>query len=228
VFGVSDTDSFLEEVAEEVRREKFYGYLKKYGWIPIAIVLLIVGATAYFEWNKASQIASAQARGDALTAAFNLDSDAERAAAMADIASESDVASALLKIGQASVLSDAGDIDSAGQLLLAVSQDTTTGAIYRDLASLKRVILLGDAMDIQERLVTLETLSGAGAPFRQIALEQRGIALLSADDTAGAIDVFSNLLQEAGISSNMQRRVGQLIVALGGELPSTPQLLSDQ
>ena len=36
---VSDTDSFIAEVNEEVRREQLYGYLRKYGWIAVVAVL---------------------------------------------------------------------------------------------------------------------------------------------------------------------------------------------
>ena len=225
---MSDTDSFLEEVAEEVRREKFYGYLKKYGWIAIAAVLLIVGVTAYLEVSKARAISTAQNRGDALTAAFNLEDDTARADALGALAADGETASALLKIGQASLLSDAGDTDGAVALFQTVADDTSNDLIYRQLATLKSVILQGNTMDIQERLISLETLSGAGAPFRHVALEQKGIALLSAGDKPAALETFTNLLQEQGVSSGLQRRVAQMIVALGGELPSTPQLLSAQ
>jgi hypothetical protein len=225
---VSDTDSFLEEVAEEVRRDKFYAHLKKYGWIAIAIVLLVVGVTAYLEVSKSRAMAAAQARGDALTAAFNLEEDGARAAALGALAADADTGAALLQIGQASLLSDAGDVDGAIALFATVADDTANPEIYRQLATLKSIILRGNAMDIQERLLSLETLSGAGAPFRHVALEQRALALLAADDRAGAIATFTDLLQEQGVSSGLQRRASQMIVALGGELPTTPQLLSDQ
>jgi hypothetical protein len=225
---VSDTDSFLEEVAEEVRRDKFYGQLKKYGWIPVAIVLFAVAATAYLEWNKSKTVADAQARGDALMAAFNLDDEAARIDAMAAVADNSVAANALVRIGQASIVAESGDIAGAAAILDDVKNDATAEPIYRELASLKSVILQGEALDIQERLIALETLSGVGAPFRKIALEQQGLALLSAGDSAAAIDVFVELIQEDGISSSMKRRMGQMIIALGGQLPNTPQLLSDQ
>ena len=39
---MSNTDSFIEEVTEEVRRDKLYGYLKRYGWIAGLIIVLVV------------------------------------------------------------------------------------------------------------------------------------------------------------------------------------------
>jgi fermentation-respiration switch protein FrsA (DUF1100 family) len=40
---VSDTDSFIDEVTEEVRRDRLFGLMKRYGWIAALAVLLIVG-----------------------------------------------------------------------------------------------------------------------------------------------------------------------------------------
>ena len=46
---MSETDSFIEEVTEEVRRDKLFGYLKKYGWIAVVVVVGAVGTTAWLE-----------------------------------------------------------------------------------------------------------------------------------------------------------------------------------
>ena len=52
---MSDTDSFLQEVSEELRRDKLYRNIRKYGWVAILLVILIVGAATYREYLK-SQI----------------------------------------------------------------------------------------------------------------------------------------------------------------------------
>jgi hypothetical protein len=57
---VSDTDSFIEEVTEEVRRDRLFGMIKRYGWIAVLVVLAIVGGTAYNEYRKANEAAIAQ------------------------------------------------------------------------------------------------------------------------------------------------------------------------
>ena len=49
---MSLNDSFIKEVSEEVRRDKFFIYLKKYAWIGILLVLIIVFAVSFNEWNK--------------------------------------------------------------------------------------------------------------------------------------------------------------------------------
>ena len=85
---MSDTDSFIDEVTEEVRRDRLFGYFRRYGWIPAVIVFALVGGTAYNEWSKAQVAQVAQARGDALLDALELEDEAEQAAALSAIALE--------------------------------------------------------------------------------------------------------------------------------------------
>jgi len=70
---MSDTNSFIDEVTEEVRRDRLFGYFRRYGWIPAVIIVALVGGTAYNEWSKAQLSQVAQARGDALLDALELE-----------------------------------------------------------------------------------------------------------------------------------------------------------
>ena len=42
---MSNSDGFIEEVTEELRRDQMLAKLKKYGWIAVLAVLLIVGGS---------------------------------------------------------------------------------------------------------------------------------------------------------------------------------------
>ncbi len=215
---MSETDSFLEEVAEEVRRDKLYGYARKYGWIAVLAVVLLVGGAAYLEWSKARTEAAAQARGDAMIAALNVDSAPERAAALAGVADEADAAKPVIELRRAAVLAEAGDKPAALAVLDELAGSAETEPLYRELAKLKAVILRGPDMDQGQRMAALDALANPGAPFRTLALEQRAVALLDAGDKDGALEQLKSLLQEPGVSDAMRNRTEQLILALGGEL----------
>ena len=60
--AVSNPESFIDEVTEEVRRDRLFAIFRKYGWIGVVIVLGVVGGTAYNEWSKSKDAARAQAR----------------------------------------------------------------------------------------------------------------------------------------------------------------------
>ncbi len=225
---MSQTDSFIEEVTEEVQRDVLYGYARKYGWIVVLAIFLAVGGAAYNEWTKASAIATAQARGDAFVAALNADDANGRAAGLATLAETAGAASAIVELRRAAVLADAGDTDAAAEILQAVAGAADTAPVYRDLAELKWVILRGDGMEPAARMEILDKLANPGAPFRAVALEQRALMLLADNKTKEAIAGLIALLDEPGISQGMSNRTQQLIVALGGTLPESASLLSPQ
>ena len=50
-WAVSNPDSFIDEVTEEVRRDKLFAFFRRYGWIGVVLALLIVGGAAYSEWQ---------------------------------------------------------------------------------------------------------------------------------------------------------------------------------
>ena len=63
---MSNPDSFIDEVTEEVRRDRLFRLFRKYGWIGVVIILGLVGGTAWTEWSKTREAARAQAFGDAM------------------------------------------------------------------------------------------------------------------------------------------------------------------
>ncbi|MEO0914995.1 MAG: hypothetical protein AAFY59_18760, partial [Pseudomonadota bacterium] len=61
---MSESDSFLDEVTEEVRRDNLVKVLRKNAvWI-IGVLVLLVGGIGTNEYLKASNRAAAEARGD--------------------------------------------------------------------------------------------------------------------------------------------------------------------
>ena len=40
---MSDSDSFIDEVTEEVRRDRLFGYFRRYGWIAAVVIVVVVG-----------------------------------------------------------------------------------------------------------------------------------------------------------------------------------------
>src|SRR5690606_41414971 len=75
---VSESDSFIDEVTEEVRRDKLFAVFRKYGWIGVLAVLLIVGGAAWSEWQKVRARTAAEGFGDAVVAAMDTEDPAAR------------------------------------------------------------------------------------------------------------------------------------------------------
>ncbi len=216
---MGQSDSFINEVSEEVRRDRLFGFFRRYGWLVGLVLILVVGGAAALEWRKASGRASAEAAGDALRAAYLETDPARRAAAFEAVATSAPEAAVLASLAEAGSLADAGRKDEAAALLARLADDPVTPALYDALASLQRVILLGAAMDPTERRATIESLAAEGAPFRPLALEQRAFLMLETGDKAAALADFDSILGLPDAPEQLVSRTRQLIVAAGGALP---------
>lgn len=211
---MSDADSFIEEVTEEVRRDRLFATFRKYGWIAVVAVLLLVGGAGWTEWQKAQQEAAAQAFGDALDDAVAITDPAERAQTVGSIEAPTPTASALTAMMQAADLGDAGKLDEAEAKLRAVAADEAVPQVYRDMATIKALMLPTDTTP-QDRIAALEPLSAPGAPFRATALEMIATAHIDAGEPETAVELLRQLMQEPAASDGMRQRAGNLIVALG-------------
>lgn len=212
---MSNPDSFINEVTEELRRDRMVGYLRRYGWIAVLLVVLVVGGAAWNEWRKASDRASAQAFGDAVLTALENDDSAGRIQALAQI----DATGA--QQGVINLLS-AGELfetDRAAALaaLRAASEDNALTDSYRQLAALKYVIAGGDDVPLAERESILAGLAQPGRPFRPLALEQTALLQLEQGNPERTIEILADLLSQSDVSDALERRATQLIIALGGD-----------
>ncbi|MFN7002113.1 MAG: hypothetical protein ACK4NW_01635 [Roseinatronobacter sp.] len=214
---MSNTDSFIDEVTEELRRDKAMDYLRRYGWIAVLAVVLIVGGTAWNEWRKASDRASAQAFGDAVLAALENDPDSDRVAALSEI-STTGAQGGLVQLMISGELM-AEDRPAALAALNAASKDTSLPVAYRQLAALKRVIAGGSDIPLAERQQILDGLAQPGQPMRPMALEQLALLQVEQGNSETAIEILTDLLSQSDVSDTLRRRVIQVIVALGGQAP---------
>lgn len=211
---MSNPDSFINEVTEELRRDRAFDYLRRYGWIALLVVLLIVGGTGWNEWRKASARASAEGFGDSVLAALENDAPSERLSALSQI-STSGAQSGLVQLLTAGEVMDQ-DRAAALAALKAASEDTSLPEAYRQLAALKRIIAGGADIPLAERETLLAGLSQPGQPMRPIALEQTALLQLEQGNRETAIEILTDLLSQSDVTDTLRRRVTQLVTALGG------------
>lgn len=214
---VSDTDSFIEEVTEEVRRDRMFAWIKRYGWMAIALVFLIVGSAAYNEYSKAQATAKAQALGDSVLQALDLDDPAERAEALTAI-DPSQKAKPLLALLSSKEWIEAGRKDDAISQLKAVSDDAAIPLVYRQVASFKLLALQVDDLSIQERSLGYQALIGGNPQLRLLAEEQLALLEVEQGNEKEAIAALNAIVQDSEATAGQKRRASQLVVALGGEL----------
>jgi hypothetical protein len=210
---MSDTDSFIDEVTEEVRRDRLFGYFRRYGWIAAVVILGLVGGTAYNEWSKSTAAQVAQARGDALLDALDMDDDTASIAALSEIATNEggDVVASFLAAG--------ADQSQAANLLGVISANTDHPEYIRDLARLK-LATTPDAVSQDAAVLILTDLSAAGGLYRNAATEMLVAFELERGNVDAAVTLLQAHIQDAQATQEQIQRMGELIVALG----ATPEL----
>lgn len=206
---MSSPDSFVDEVNEDLRRDRLFALMRRYGWIAVLGVLLLVGGAAYREWSAAQARAEAQARGDALRAALAQGDAAAQAEALAT--QEGVLARLLLAAAQ----QEAGASEEAQASLQALADDPQVPQVYRDLAVLKSAMSGGAAP-----LDGLQRLAAGAGPFRLLAAEQVALNALSAGDQDAAIAGLRAIAEDAEATQGLRERAQSLLSALGADAPT--------
>ena len=193
---MSNNDSFIDEVTEEVRRDRLYALFRRWAWLAVLLVILLVGGASWNEWRLSRDRAAAEARGDALLIAR----DSGDAAAL--IAADP-VLGALLA-------DDPAALDR-------LSADDDADPVYRDLAVLRVAGDPATGLSRTERIARLESIASPGAPYALLAEER--IALLEAQEgeVEAAIERLRRIAEDAAASAGLRQRATQAIVALGGQ-----------
>ena len=146
-FFVSDTDSFIEEVSEEVRRDRLYNFFRKYAWVGVLVVLTIVGGTAFLEYQKATVKSKAEKVGSAIMKALERSDEKERAELLANIESSNPEVKSIVAMLKAAEEIALQNYAAASKSLKTISEDSSNGQIYRDIAEFKFLLLSHDRVE---------------------------------------------------------------------------------
>lgn len=210
---MSETDSFIAEVTEDVRRDRLFRLFRSYGWIPALAIVAIVSGTAYNEWAKTLAETEAQNRGDRLLAALEIEDVEARTKEFNSISFEDsgNVAVAFLVAGM--------EADQSVELLKKISKDPNQSEYIRELGRLKLTMIPG-AVSADEAVIILTKLSEPGNRYRAPAMELLIAVELQRGNKAEALALLQAHIQDAGTSRAQMQRMTELIVALG----ETPNL----
>jgi len=219
---MANTDSFIDEVNEELRRDRLFAMFRKWGWIPILLVLILVGGAAYREYSLVQNETAARAFGDALIGAIDADESADRQAALAAVSTENETAQALLALLLATEQATDNDREAAAAGLRALADQPDLAPRYRDLALLKAHLL--DPQEATVALAMLDQLALPGRPYRPLAMEQQALVHIGQGDIEAGIALLRLLEQDSQATPGLQQRTSQLIVAIeaGSALQDAP------
>ena len=212
---MSDTDSFLQEVSEELRRDRLYRNMRKYGWIAILVVIVIVGAATYREYLKSQAETKAELFGTSIIDALKEKNAADRISKLKKINAPGENAKAVVAMLLSAELigneTASLEMSSLSDAIEGLSVDTH----YRDLLNFKILLKSSEIMNLDERMKAFKALSKPGNPFRLLAEEQMALIELELGNADNAIEKISQILLDSELTSGLRNRATQMLIALG-------------
>jgi hypothetical protein len=209
----------FDEVDEEVRREQFKKFWERYGYLVVALAILIVAGVAgwrgyqYWQDKKAAET-GAKFTAAALLAEQGKHEEAEKA--FARVAGEGAAGYRVLaRLREAAELA-ARDPKAAVAAYDDIAASSSTGQPLKDLAAVRAAMLLLDSAPFAEMSRRLEPIAAAGAPFRHSARELLAFAAWKAGDAA-TVRKWATLIRADQESPAALRQRVEVLMSLAGE-----------
>ena len=215
---MSDSDSFIQEVSEEVRRDRMFRLWKRYAPAVLAVIVAVVAATAFIAWRDHARTRAAQEMGAKLIAAGEAASPAARAEAFLTLADAAEGGAATLaRLRAAAELAAAGDAEGAAQAYGRVAEAADTEPAFAAFAAYRAAVLAAPQAGAAATVAALTPLTAEGGPFRLLALEARAAAHLALGDRAAARADLDAVAADPLATENLRARVREALATLGAE-----------
>ena len=220
---MSDTDSFLQEVSEELRRDRLYRNIRKYGWLAILLVVLVVGGATYREYLKSKTETAAQLFGTSIINALGEKNIDDRISKLQKINAPGDNAKVVIAMLLSAELNGSESPALEKSSLSTITEGSSIDAHYRELLNFKILLGSAESLSLEERATAFEALSKPGNPFRLLAEEQLSLIDLEQGYIDNAVEKISQILLDAELTAGLRNRATQMMIALGKD----PELINN-
>lgn len=220
------SDQFIREVDEELRRDQLKALWDRFGWLVIAVCILVVLVTAgYRGWYWWQERRAAEA-GDRYMAALDAAAagkaeDADKG--LAEVAALGGGYGVLARLAAAGEKAETGDRDAAIDAFDAVAGDVAAPPALRDLARLRAALVALDAGDLDGAAGRAAELDKSGNPWRHAAREVLGTVAYRKGELGRARDLFGAVQADAEAPQEAQGRAALMVSLIDGQLaPAAP------
>ena len=222
---MSDRDSFLREVDEAVRRDRYQQLWDKYGVYALGLAVLVVAGVAGYKGWAYWQQKEAQEAGAKFTQALSMDgADAAKAREMLNALAESgpDGYRILARLQLAAAAAKSGETDKAVADYDALATDSSVDPILQGHATLQAAALRLDKADHAEMERRLKGIVDSSSAWRFSARELLGLSAYRLNNMREAERQFSELVGDQGTPPNLRERADMVLALIVG----APQALS--
>lgn len=213
------TDHFIEEVEEELRRERHMALWRKYGRLAMsAVFVVIIAVAATVGWRQYQQNRRGEA-GLAFAEALDLaaaNKTEEALKAVRALAADAPSGYAqLAKFQEASLLAGQGNEAAASQIYDSIAKDNSVDVAFRDLALILYGYAVVDRADPDALAARLKPLAAPTSPWRYSALELTALLAKRRGDEATVRATFQRLADDPGAPPGIRARAAEFLAVLG-------------
>ncbi len=211
-------DQFIQEVEEDLKRDRQLALWRKYGvWATALGLLVVIGVASYQGWRnyqRGQQHLYGQSYAQAL-ALLAKGKDAEARAEFGKLAGEAVSGFAeLAMLQRAALLAKGGDGAGAAELYRQLADDDSADQLFRDLAVILAALITADNADPRDLTARLAPLTAPGNPWRYSALEVTALLAQRQGDQARAKEIYQSLADDAKAPQGMRARAAEMLAVL--------------
>lgn len=203
---------FISEVQEELRKDDYNKWMKRYGPFVLGFIVLVIAAAGYMEWNKANTERLARATSASYITASNLAAEGNVDASIKSFLRLSEEAPAgysglsLMRAGELEL--GKGNTSQAVTLLDRAAQTFETTR-HQQLAQIKAAYILAGEGAYGDVITRATPLAETGEPYEYLARELLGFAAKENGDMATALKQFTYLDTIPGVPESIKQRAEQ-------------------
>lgn len=214
-----ETDSFISEVSEELRRDRLNRAFKRYGPFAGGAIILVVLATAGYEFYRSQSTSAAREAGATLAEAAG--SEDPQAAFEAAAGALTGGPQMVARFAEASLISQGDTPENAVPIYDDIIATPDIDPLYRKLAQLRRVMAQLGTAEPDALLNEIAPLGEPGEPFSAVALEIEAGLHLAKDDVDAARNALTAALSDPFSTPGQRQRLQTLL----DSLPTPPEAM---
>jgi hypothetical protein len=219
-----ELEGLMAEIESDMREEELRKLWQRHGKTFIAAIVLIligIGAFQYWREHKAEQRLALAAGYDQATKELVAGKTSEGLEALAKIEKHSGEGfAAVAALQRAATLLKQNDVDGAVAVYKNLAADPKTSEDFRELATILRVLHSLDRAPPKELEALLTPMLNPASPFNPTAMELSAVLAAKQGDTARAVKMLDQILEDQAMPPNMLARDKELR-AYYASLPQT-------
>jgi hypothetical protein len=217
----SPIENLIEEVDEDLRRDRALVLARRYGPYVLALalgmIIAVAGVMTWRHYKAERELERSTVYTQALEAINRGDTEeSQRLLKEVTATAPSSGYAALARFQEAALIAHGGDLAGAAAIYDAVAGDTRIDPLFRDLGTVLYALASLDSADPAQLDARLAPLADGKSPWRYTALETRGYLALRGDDKTRARDLFSRIANDPNAPEEARSRAAAMASTLGG------------